>query len=63
MEKLENNKNENNVNSPCIKQCELDFKTGLCKGCYRTIDEIANWSLMNDKEKLRVLDLIKRRKE
>lgn len=63
MKNEENNLNQNTIESPCIKMCELDFKTRLCKGCYRTIDEIANWSIMNDKEKLKVLELIKTRKE
>ena len=25
--------------------------TGLCEGCFRTIDEIAAWSRMDDDEK------------
>lgn len=25
--------------------------TGLCEGCWRTIDEIAAWSRMDDEEK------------
>jgi hypothetical protein len=26
--------------------------TGLCAGCYRTLDEIARWSRMGDADKL-----------
>jgi len=29
--------------------------TGLCEGCYRTLDEIAAWSAMSDAEKRAVL--------
>ncbi len=32
------------VPSPCIGICQLDPVHGWCKGCYRTIDEIADWS-------------------
>lgn len=30
--------------SPCVNICELDDATGWCRGCGRTIDEIAGWS-------------------
>jgi predicted Fe-S protein YdhL (DUF1289 family) len=36
-------------------------KTGLCVGCLRTIDEIANWSILLDDEKLRILKLVEER--
>jgi uncharacterized protein len=32
--------------SPCVKICTLDARSGLCLGCGRTIDEIARWSVM-----------------
>jgi predicted Fe-S protein YdhL (DUF1289 family) len=31
------------VASPCISVCVIDTPTGLCAGCYRTLDEIAGW--------------------
>ena len=31
------------VASPCINVCRMDARSGLCDGCYRTIDEIAAW--------------------
>jgi uncharacterized protein len=31
------------VPSPCINVCEMDQKSGLCRGCLRTIDEIVAW--------------------
>ncbi|MRI32520.1 DUF1289 domain-containing protein [Endozoicomonas sp. OPT23] len=30
------------VSSPCIRQCELN-ESNICKGCYRSLDEIARW--------------------
>jgi predicted Fe-S protein YdhL (DUF1289 family) len=41
--------------TPCIGVCELDVG-GLCKGCHRTLDEIARWSAMSDAERLRLMD-------
>ncbi len=31
------------VASPCISVCTMDASSGLCIGCYRTLDEIAGW--------------------
>ena len=35
--------NQAQVPSPCISVCVIDPPTGLCAGCYRTLDEIAGW--------------------
>ncbi len=42
------------VPSPCISLCQMDAPTGLCTGCWRTIDEIVKWGAMNDEEKQEV---------
>ena len=42
---------EGPVPSPCICVCTMDAVTGLCIGCYRTLDEIAGWSGMDDAQK------------
>ena len=34
---------EGQVASPCTSVCSIDPVTGLCVGCFRTIDEIAGW--------------------
>lgn len=31
------------IQSPCIGVCSMDDLTGLCQGCYRTLDEIQQW--------------------
>ncbi|WP_081771839.1 DUF1289 domain-containing protein [Paraburkholderia nodosa] len=36
------------VKSPCIDVCAFDGKTGLCIGCFRTLDEIRDWKKMTD---------------
>jgi predicted Fe-S protein YdhL (DUF1289 family) len=47
---LNHSKNEVNlpVPSPCISVCLMDSARQLCDGCFRTIDEIAAWSRMDD---------------
>jgi predicted Fe-S protein YdhL (DUF1289 family) len=42
------------VPSPCINVCRMDDATGLCAGCYRTLDEIACWSGYTREGKLAV---------
>ena len=49
------------VKSPCIDVCEMDARSGLCKGCFRTIDEITAWSRLDDDGKRAVLDRIAER--
>ena len=43
------------VTSPCIGTCMLDPSIGGCIGCYRTVEEIKNWSKMTYDEKLTTL--------
>jgi predicted Fe-S protein YdhL (DUF1289 family) len=40
-----------NVPSPCISVCTMNFDGSFCLGCWRSIDEIAVWSRCNDGEK------------
>ena len=39
--------------SPCIKVCLLD-QENRCRGCGRTIDEIARWSTMTTDERIAI---------
>jgi len=36
------------VTSPCTDVCKIDPHAGLCRGCYRTRDEIAAWPGLDD---------------
>lgn len=42
------------VKSPCISVCALN-DDGLCIGCWRTVDEIAAWSSLDDERKREVI--------
>ena len=39
------------IESPCINICEMDEASGWCRGCLRTLDEIAFWSVLDDDDK------------
>jgi hypothetical protein len=51
------------IASPCINVCKMDEHTGLCSGCFRTIDEIALWSSTDDSRRLSILAAIARRRQ
>jgi predicted Fe-S protein YdhL (DUF1289 family) len=36
------------VPSPCVSVCRMNPASELCEGCFRTLDEIADWSRMDD---------------
>jgi predicted Fe-S protein YdhL (DUF1289 family) len=43
------------ISSPCTKVCQIDAGSGLCRGCARTLDEIARWSQMGEAERAAVM--------
>jgi predicted Fe-S protein YdhL (DUF1289 family) len=50
------------IASPCINVCEMDASSGLCRGCLRTLDEIAGWAGANDEKKLGILAAVEKRR-
>jgi len=50
------------VASPCVDVCDMDGETGYCKGCFRTIYEIAEWGRLDDGGKQEILKRIARRR-
>ncbi|MEX3637883.1 DUF1289 domain-containing protein [Paraburkholderia sp. BR14320] len=51
------------VKSPCIDVCAFDGKTGLCIGCFRTLDETRGWKKMTDHRRHQILNEKTRRQE
>lgn len=49
------------VQSPCVRACGIDPDSGLCRGCLRTLDEIAGWALMDDDQRRAVLAAVEHR--
>ncbi len=50
------------VPSPCIAVCSIDAQTGYCKGCYRTLEEVAGWAAFDNATKRQVLEALEQRK-
>jgi predicted Fe-S protein YdhL (DUF1289 family) len=51
------------VASPCVDVCRMNPETGFCDSCFRTIDEIAEWSVYDDDEKRAVLARVESRRQ
>lgn len=51
------------IASPCINICRMDAQTGLCSGCFRTIDEITTWSRCSEARRREILASITHRRE
>lgn len=43
------------IESPCVNICTLDARSGICLGCGRTVDEIAQWAAMAAAERSRIM--------
>ncbi len=54
-------KDQDFVASPCTSVCRMIAARGLCEGCFRTLDEIAGWSAMDNDAKRAVWLQIERR--
>jgi uncharacterized protein len=43
------------LETPCVNVCLLDSESGLCVGCGRTGQEIANWTAMSPAERRAIM--------
>jgi uncharacterized protein len=48
------------IKSPCVDICVS--RDGFCIGCYRSLEEMANWKTYTEAEKAEVLEKIKGRR-
>jgi len=39
------------VESPCVSQCGIHPRAGICVGCFRTASEIENWTAMGQESR------------
>jgi len=46
------------IESPCVKVCVIHPRVGLCTGCLRTLDAIADWSTMTPAERRAVIEAL-----
>jgi predicted Fe-S protein YdhL (DUF1289 family) len=42
--------------SPCIGFCSTTYGDDICRGCYRTIDEVLNWRQKSSQEQQKYYD-------
>lgn len=49
------------IESPCVKLCQVHPQTRLCIGCKRSIDEITNWSRYSDAQRAQLMQEIETR--
>lgn len=52
---------QNEIQSPCVGICTMDDTTGLCLGCYRSLDEIKGWWDMNPQDQKKLLVALEER--
>jgi hypothetical protein len=48
--------------SPCLGICLMDPRTRMCRGCLRTVEEIAAWYNAGNAEKRAILARLERRR-
>ena len=46
------------IESPCVKVCIINPQSRLCMGCYRSIDEIKDWSVMSPLQRRTIMDAL-----
>ena len=44
------------IESPCVQICVVHPEIRICTGCYRTIDEITDWSRMAPEARRNIMD-------
>ncbi|HEY8572644.1 DUF1289 domain-containing protein [Phenylobacterium sp.] len=43
------------IKTPCVKVCVVDGESGLCLGCYRQLNEVAQWARFSEEERERIM--------
>ena len=51
------------IASPCTKVCTIEPRSQLCRGCGRTLDEIARWMSLGESERQRIMSELAQRLE
>ena len=49
------------MESPCTKVCVIDPASGFCRGCKRTLAEIASWASLTAAERRRIMQELRAR--
>ena len=46
---------DENVQSPCVRNCCLDYDD-ICLGCFRSLDEILRWNEADNQARMAILE-------
>ena len=49
------------ITTPCVNFCWIDPDHGLCEGCGRTREEVANWCFISEDARLALMPALKER--
>ena len=49
------------IQSPCINVCVVHLDTRLCTGCGRSMDEIRDWTTMDDTARTEIMAVLPER--
>lgn len=50
------------IATPCVKVCVVDGESGLCLGCYRTLNEVATWARIPEADRLALMAQLPQRR-
>jgi predicted Fe-S protein YdhL (DUF1289 family) len=49
------------IKTPCNKVCFVDPKAGLCVGCFRSMEELGQWTRYSDAERAAIMTALPER--
>lgn len=49
------------ASSPCVRLCVIDDASGQCRGCGRTLAEIAAWSSFGEPQRAAIMATLEQR--
>jgi len=48
--------NRDEIQSPSVRICMIHPEAGICVGCYRTAEEITDWSRLPNKDRAALIE-------
>lgn len=51
------------ITDPCTRRCGISSQLGYCRGCFRSLDEVARWERMTEWEQRQVVEKMKQREK
>ncbi|MBI75148.1 MAG: DUF1289 domain-containing protein [Oceanicaulis sp.] len=49
------------IRTPCVKVCFVDPETGVCLGCFRTMEELGRWTRYSNEERDAIMQALPER--